>query len=90
MAAIASPTMLFPASLSQQRMPMLSVPGGEFIRAALPASANSSWLGKRPPVDGDWIKTLDDEFNGTSLDPSSGAFTARTTGTRRATGAMTM
>jgi beta-glucanase (GH16 family) len=42
----------------------------ESIRAALPAPQMLPWLGKRPPVDGDWVKTLDDEFNGTSLDPT--------------------
>jgi beta-glucanase (GH16 family) len=26
------------------------------------------WLGTRPPVEGDWVKTLDDEFNGNALD----------------------
>jgi beta-glucanase (GH16 family) len=26
------------------------------------------WLGSRPPVEGDWTKTLDDEFDGASLD----------------------
>lgn len=28
------------------------------------------WLGKRPPVPGEWTKTLDDEFDGTRLDPT--------------------
>jgi len=26
------------------------------------------WSGKRPPVDGDWVQTLNEDFNGTSLD----------------------
>ena len=26
------------------------------------------WLGKRPPVEGDWVKTFDDEFDGVALD----------------------
>lgn len=28
-----------------------------------------AWLGQRPPVDGDWVQTLDEEFNGPVLDP---------------------
>ncbi|MDQ2687712.1 MAG: glycoside hydrolase family 16 protein, partial [Armatimonadota bacterium] len=40
----------------------------ESLTAALsPFAALPSWLGKRPPVDGAWVKTLDDEFNGTTL-----------------------
>jgi beta-glucanase (GH16 family) len=26
------------------------------------------WLGKRPPVEGDWVKTFDDEFDGAAID----------------------
>ena len=26
------------------------------------------WLGKRPPVDGDWVKTFDEEFDGPAID----------------------
>lgn len=26
------------------------------------------WLGKRPPVEGDWVQTLDENFDGTALD----------------------
>ncbi|MES2460978.1 MAG: glycoside hydrolase family 16 protein [Armatimonadota bacterium] len=43
----------------------------ESIQAIVPPAPKlPDWLGKRPPVSGDWIKTLDDEFNGTSLDPT--------------------
>ncbi len=28
------------------------------------------WLGKRPPVEGDWTQTFDDEFNGAAVDPT--------------------
>jgi beta-glucanase (GH16 family) len=43
----------------------------ESINAVLPqAPKTPEWLGKRPPVDGDWVKTLDDEFNGSKLDMS--------------------
>lgn len=27
-----------------------------------------SWLGQRPPVPGDWVKTFDDEFDGATID----------------------
>lgn len=37
----------------------------ELIPAQLP-----DWLGKRPPVEGDWVKTLDDDFNAPTLDSS--------------------
>jgi beta-glucanase (GH16 family) len=43
----------------------------ESIQAALPPQKQMPiWLGQRPPVAGDWVKTLDDEFNGTALDQS--------------------
>jgi beta-glucanase (GH16 family) len=29
------------------------------------------WLGKKPPSDGDWTQTLDEEFNGPTLDPKT-------------------
>jgi beta-glucanase (GH16 family) len=28
------------------------------------------WLGKKPPVDGDWVQTFDEEFNGPTIDYS--------------------
>jgi beta-glucanase (GH16 family) len=37
------------------------------IRGVVKTADIPSWLGKRPPVDGDWVKTVDDEFDGTSL-----------------------
>jgi beta-glucanase (GH16 family) len=40
----------------------------ESIMAATPAARLPDWLGKRPPVPGDWIKTLDEEFDGTAVD----------------------
>ena len=41
------------------------------LRAVLPPSpVLPAWVGKRPPVAGDWVKTLDDEFNGSTLDAS--------------------
>lgn len=39
------------------------------IRASMPAPASlPDWLGKRPPVEGDWYKTFEDEFNGNDID----------------------
>jgi beta-glucanase (GH16 family) len=35
------------------------------------------WLGKRPPVDGDWIQTFDEEFDGPSIDDSKWNIYAR-------------
>ncbi len=40
----------------------------ESINADLPAYSAPDWLGKRPPVDGEWSQTLDEEFNGPTLD----------------------
>ena len=42
----------------------------ESIAADAPAAKLPDWLGKRPPVPGDWIKTLDDEFDGPAVDPT--------------------
>ena len=35
-----------------------------------PPPALPTWLGSRPPVEGAWVKTLDDEFNDPALDAS--------------------
>lgn len=35
-----------------------------------PAAALPAWLGKRPPVPGNWTSTLDDNFDGTGIDPA--------------------
>ena len=42
-----------------------SIQGSVPLPSALP-----EWVGQRPPVAGDWIKTLDDEFDGSTLDSS--------------------
>ncbi len=43
----------------------------ESIKAGLPAAPIlPAWLGQRPPVEGDWVKTFDDEFDGTAVDAS--------------------
>ena len=54
----------------------ISVPGGdaaqsltiESIVADLPPYSAPDWLGTKPPVDGDWTKTFDEEFDGTAID----------------------
>jgi len=40
------------------------------LRADSPNITLPSWLGKRPPIDGAWVKTLDDEFDGATLNRS--------------------
>jgi len=40
----------------------------ESIVADAPAAQIPDWLGKRPPVDGNWVRTFDDEFNGRTID----------------------
>ncbi|HEY8967040.1 MAG TPA: glycoside hydrolase family 16 protein [Candidatus Methylacidiphilales bacterium] len=35
-----------------------------------PPPALPEWLGQRPPAEGEWVKTFDDEFDGTALDES--------------------
>ncbi len=43
----------------------------ESVHAALPTATElPEWLGKRPPVDGEWTKTFDDEFDGDAVDES--------------------
>ena len=39
----------------------------ESIQADRPAYSAPDWLGQRPPVDGDWTKTLDEEFDGPAI-----------------------
>ncbi len=38
------------------------------ITGDVPPPENPAWLGQKPPVDGDWVKTFDDEFDGNSID----------------------
>jgi beta-glucanase (GH16 family) len=42
----------------------------ESITADAPAAQLPEWLGKRPPVEGDWVKTLDENFDGPTIDRS--------------------
>ena len=37
-------------------------------RADVPQLVLPDWLGKRPPVEGDWVPTLNEEFDGNAID----------------------
>jgi beta-glucanase (GH16 family) len=41
----------------------------ESVTAAAPPATLPVWLGNRPPVEGDWTVTLNENFNGTTVDP---------------------
>lgn len=57
--------------LSCENAPSQQVLQVEAIKAVLPATPQApAWLGQHPPVAGDWVKTLDDEFDGTTLNQS--------------------
>jgi beta-glucanase (GH16 family) len=40
----------------------------ESITTAAPPAELPAWLGNRPPVEGDWAKTFDDNFDGPTID----------------------
>ena len=40
----------------------------ESIVAESPVAVTPDWLGTRPPVEGEWVKTFDDDFTGTAVD----------------------
>jgi len=42
----------------------------ESILVESPVAQLPDWLGQRPPVEGDWKKTFDEEFDGTTVDTS--------------------
>ena len=43
----------------------------ESIEAGVPEPTKlPDWVGKKPPVEGDWVKTFDEEFDGNKLDES--------------------
>lgn len=44
------------------------------IKAASPAADLPEWLGKRPPVEGEWTQTFDDEFDGAEIDQTKWNF----------------
>jgi len=37
------------------------------IKATVEPAVTPTWLGKRPPVEGKWVKTLDEEFDGAAI-----------------------
>lgn len=39
------------------------------IMADMPPLHLPAWLGKKPPVDGDWVKTLDENFDDNAINP---------------------
>lgn len=54
------------ASASEERQLVV-----ESIKAGMPQPAQlPDWLGKRPPVEGEWTQTFADEFNGSEIDPT--------------------
>ncbi len=42
----------------------------ESITAEAPPAQLPEWLGKRPPVEGEWVKTFDENFDGPAIDLS--------------------
>jgi beta-glucanase (GH16 family) len=40
----------------------------DYVGAIVTTAKTPSWLGKRPPVKGDWTLTFDEQFNGNSVD----------------------
>ena len=44
------------------------------VKAGVKTAELPSWLGKRPPVDGDWKLTFEDNFDGNSIDQSKWSF----------------
>lgn len=48
-----------------QSVDVTSVEAGQLSALAIP-----DWIGKRPPVEGDWVKTFDETFDGNSIDPT--------------------
>ncbi|MEY3896626.1 MAG: hypothetical protein RLZZ214_2146, partial [Verrucomicrobiota bacterium] len=62
-------TVLILSNLKAAGSPAASVGGGALTSPAdrdVPATP-PAWLGKRPPVEGDWVQTLDENFDGDKL-----------------------
>lgn len=38
------------------------------VKAGMPQVKTPEWLGQKPPVDGDWVKTFEDNFDGDKID----------------------
>jgi beta-glucanase (GH16 family) len=43
---------------------------GSIVADVPPPPEMPDWLGKRPPVDGDWVQTFNEDFDGSTLDAS--------------------
>ncbi len=46
----------------------------EHLAVSTPAPLPPAWLGKRPPAEGDWKMTFQDEFDGTQVDTNKWSF----------------
>ena len=63
--AVASVALSLPAPVAGARVELEGITASVSGPAQVP-----SWVGTRPPVDGDWVKTFNDDFDGTALDES--------------------
>lgn len=61
--AVTSVALALPAPVAGARVELEGVIASVSAPAQVP-----SWVGSRPPVDGDWVKTFNDDFDGTVLD----------------------
>ena len=61
---ITSVTVIAPAAPDERVFELVDA------RAVLVPETPLAWLGKRPPVDGDWVQTLAEEFDGDAVDES--------------------
>ena len=62
--AVSGVTISADASTEEQTLTVQS------IVASMTHVPMPDWLGKRPPVEGDWVKTFSDEFDGNAIDTS--------------------
>jgi len=44
------------------------------IKAELPSAQIPDWLGKRPPIDGEWTQSFNDDFEGNAIDTTKWRF----------------
>ena len=59
-----SVTVLLPAAPEEREVEIVDA------RAVLVHATIPKWLGRRPPVEGDWVQTLAEEFDGPAVDES--------------------